>query len=401
MITQITPTEELKEIFVETLLNKTSKVTKVTDGSVLNGVAFGVAKLGQKTLKDIAVIEARLFPDSAYGAYLDDYAQLNGISPRAGSAQSSTYIFLAGAPGTFYQSGVQTFSGNNGIVFDLENDTTIPAIGWTYTKIRSQQLGSNSNVDPLTLNKVTPVPVGHSYCINEYAAGGGRDVEDDDTYRQRIREEINSLARHTISYLEQVFMKINPNVLRIFNLGYNQTNQVILGVATVNGIDLSPVEMNDFIVKGEQYFAISDMRPNNGLNFIGIELRNINWQPIDISFRCQIDGSYNIDTVRKAIQVNLNKSLDYRFWDWTKKIEWVDLLQVIKATTGVVDVLDTYFYPNQDIVVDKYRLPRIRGFRMMDYDGNIITDIQGILNPIYFPNNPDFAFQSTVLASIV
>jgi hypothetical protein len=400
MITEITNTESLKEIFVETLLNKTDKVTKVTDGSVLNGVAFGVAKLAQKTLKDIAVIEAHLFSDSAYGQYLDDYAALNGISVRAGAAQSSLYIFLSGTPGTFYQSGIQTFGGNNGIVFDLENDTTIPAIGWTYTKIRSQQLGSNANVDALTINKVTPVPVGHSYCINEYSGGGGRDVEDDDTYRQRIREEINSLARQTLSYLEQVFMKINPNVLRIFNLGYNQLNEVILGIATVNGIDLSPTEMNDFIVKGEKYFSISDMRPNNGLNFIGVELRNIDWQPIDISFRCDIDGSYNIDTVRKAIQVNLNKTLDYRFWDWTKKIEWDDLLQIVKATTGVVGVLDTYFYPNQDIVIDKYRLPRIRGFRMLDYNGSIITDIQGILNPIYFPSNPDFAFQSTVLATI-
>lgn len=400
MITQITTTEELKEIFVETLLNNTDQVTKVTDGSVLNGVAFGVAKIGQKTLKDVAVIESRLFPDSAYGQYLDDYAALNGISARFGNAQSSTYIFLSGTPGTFYQSGTQVISGNNGINFDLENDVTIPSIGWTYTKVRSQQSGSNTNVDPITLNKVTPAPMGHAYCVNEYAATGGRDIEDDDAYRQRIREEINSLSMRTISFLEQVFMKINPNVLRIFNLGYNSTNQVILGIASVNGVDFSGGELNEFIVKGEQYFSLTDMRPNNGLNFVGVELRNIDWQPIDISFRALIDSSYNIDTVRKNIQVNLNKNLDYRFWDWTKTIEWVTLLQIIKSTPGVVDALDVYFFPNVDIMVDKYQLPRIRGFRMMDYQGTIITDIQGILNPIYFPNNPDFAFMASELASI-
>lgn len=400
MITKITTTEELKEIFVETLLNNTDEVTKVTDGSVLSGVAFGVAKIGQKTLKDVAVIEARLFPDSAYGNYLDDYAALNGISARFTTAQSSTYIFLSGTPGTFYQSGTQVFSGNNGVNFDLENDTTIPAIGWTYAKIRSQGSGSNTNVDPISINKVTPIPLGHNYCVNEYAATGGRDNEDDDSYRQRIREEVNSLATRTISYVEQVFMKINPNVLRIFNLGYNGTNQVILGIASVNGIDFSPTELNEFIVRGEQYLSLTDMRPNNGLNFIGVELRNIDWQPIDISFRVNIDSSYNIDVVRKNIQVNLNKSIDFRFWDWTKNIEWVNLLQVIKSTDGVVDALDVYFFPNVDIFVDRYRLPRIRGFRMMDYNGTIITDIQGVLNPIYFPNNPDFAFMASVLASI-
>ena len=44
MITQIIPTQELKQIFLEVLLNKTDKVTDVSEESVLNGIAFGCAK---------------------------------------------------------------------------------------------------------------------------------------------------------------------------------------------------------------------------------------------------------------------------------------------------------------------------------------------------------------------
>lgn len=400
MLTKITPIEELKEIFVESVLNHTSEVTLITDGSVLNGISFGVAKLGQKTLKDIAVIEAHLFADSAYGVQLDNYAQLNGISPRLTQAQSSCYILLKGTAGTVYTAGVHTFKGNNGTIFDLENNTTIPVFGYTYAKIRSQISGIETNVDALSINIVTPIPVGHDYCINEYAATGGRDDEDDETFRQRIKDEINSLARHTISYLEQIFIKINSNVLRVFNYGFNQNNEVILAIATVNGVDLTAPELDDLLIRGEQYFSLAEMRPNNGINNVGVELRNIDWYPIDISFRVDIDGSYNVDTVRKNIQIGFNKELDYRFWDWTKRVEWDNLLQIVKNTDGVRYVLDSYFFPQADITIPTNKLPRIRGFQMLDLNGGIIVNLAGTLNPIYFPNQADFSFQASVLASI-
>ena len=44
MKTRLSPVSELKQIFSESLLNNTSKVNKVSDESIVNGVAFGVAK---------------------------------------------------------------------------------------------------------------------------------------------------------------------------------------------------------------------------------------------------------------------------------------------------------------------------------------------------------------------
>ena len=400
MITKIIPVEELKEIFVEILLNKTDKVTKVSEASVLNGVSFGVAKIGQKVLKDIAVIEAHLFPDSAYGIYLDNIAKLRGISPRIAATKSSMYIKLFAAPGTIYTAGIHTFSGNQGVVFDLEEDVVVPSFGFIYAKVRSQLAGVDTNVEPLSINKVNPIPSGHSYCINEYTATGGMDTENDDLYRERVKTEPNQLSRETLTYLDQVFIKINPNVLRVFNYGYNSDNKIRLAIATVNGIDLTVNELNDILVKADKYLSLVEQRLSNNLGSVNVVLENIDWFPIDISMRVDIDNSYDLDDVRKRIQVALNKELDYRFWNWKNKVEWDNLLEIVKGTEGVKYVADKYFYPDKDILVPRNTLPRVRGFMMLDLNGNIINNFSGTLNPIYYPNKVDFAYQSDLLSNI-
>lgn len=52
MITQVSNTiSTLKNLWIELFLDKTNKVTNVADGSVLNAVAFGTAKVAQKRSK--------------------------------------------------------------------------------------------------------------------------------------------------------------------------------------------------------------------------------------------------------------------------------------------------------------------------------------------------------------
>ena len=399
MITRLTPVGELKEIFAEIALNKTDKISKISDHSVFNAIAHGTAKIGQKALKDIALIESLLFPDEAFGSQLDQIAANNGIAPRFGAAQSSTYLRLVGDVGTTYLQGTNTFTGNNGIVFDLEEDVTIGSAGFTYAKVRSQGSGGSTNIDPLTINQVTPVPAGHSYVINEYAATGGRDEESDDIFRRRIKEGPNILATGTLASIEQAFMKINSNILRIFQQGINTSGQVVLAISTQNGINLTSAELDELIDRGEEFFALTDIR-SFGSTSTGVALRNIQWQPIDISFRVELLPSYNPDDVRREIQIKLQKELDYRFWQAGDKVEWDNLLEIVKSTQGVKYVPDNFFFPNVDIAIDVNKLPRIRGFLMLDTNGNILANLTGTLSPTFYPQQADFSFQQTVLRSI-
>jgi len=37
---------------------------------------------------------------------------------------------------------------------------------------------------------------------------------------------------------------------------------------------------------------------------------------------------------------------------------------------------------------------------MLDTTGNILENISGTLNPVYYPNQPDFSYQNTILTVI-
>jgi uncharacterized phage protein gp47/JayE len=399
MITRVSTLEELKQIFVEILINKTAKVTKIADNSVLGGIAFGAAKVGQKALKDIAIVESHMFPDSAFGAYLDTVASNYGIAARFGLAQSSTYLRLVADPGTIYLAGTHKFSGNHGLVFDLESNVTIGVNGFEYVKVRSVDSGEKVNIDALTISTVDPIPVGHLYVTNEYRAIGGRDIEGDEDFRIRIKDGANLAATGTLAKITHVFQKINSNVLKCFYQGIDPLGKATIAIATVNGIDLNSTELDALLNEGQDYFNLTELS-QWGAQSIQVVLKNVIWQPIDVSFRVELFANYNPDDVRKNIQNAISKYLDFRYWKPYQKVEWDELLSIVKRVSGVKYVPDATFVPSLDIIVDVNKLPRLRGFLMLDTQGNILQNISGTLNPVYYPNQPDFSYQNTLLTVI-
>lgn len=398
MITKITSVEELKQIFLEIFLNKTDKVSDVSDESVLNGIAYGCGKLAQRTLTNQAIIEGHIFPDTAYGEYLDNLAAIRGVSPRFQASGSTTYIRLTAYEGTSYIAGTHQFTSTSGVVFNLDESVTVGVNGFAYAKVSSVQSGLFTNVDPLSINKVTPIPTGHIVCTNEYAATGGMDLETDDLFRQRIKTSVNELSRTTMSYLEQVFMKINPKVLRLHKGGIDANGKLNLIVVSINGQDFTQDEFNEIISKSAEYLSLNEIL--NETNESTLKLNNVDWLTVDVEFRIDIDPSYDQESVRKQIQLQMNKLFDYRYWKYGDKIEWENLLFAAKNVEGVRYVPDVHFYPQVDINVPKYRLPRIRSFIMRDLNGNIIEDNLGVMSDVFYPAEVDKTYQSSVLTTI-
>lgn len=398
MITKIMPTQELKQIFLEILLNKTDKVTDVSAESVLNGIAFGCAKVGQKCLVNQSVVEGHLFPDTAYGQYLDDIAEMRGIAPRFGAAPATTYVRFIGDEGTFYNAEQTLLYSVTGIVFALEENVTIGANGYAYAKVRATTSGANTNVDPLSINRLNIVPQGHLSVTNEYRAQGGRDYEDDALFRQRIKDSVNQLSRNTMSYLEQVFMKINDRVLRLHKGGITADGRMKLIVVSVNGQDFSQAEFDEILSRSQEYLPLSELLRES--TDFALSLQNVDWLPVDVEFRVDIDPAYDQGTVRRNIAIQMNKLFDYRFWHYGDKVEWENLLYVAQNTEGVRYVPDAHFYPHVDINVPRYRLPRIRAFILRDLEGNIIEDNGGLMSAVYYPNEIAENYAASVLSSI-
>lgn len=392
--------EERKQLFAEILLGKTNKINKISDNSVVSGVSYGVGKVSGKAEKDIVLALGKLFPDTAFGTQLDQVAQDYGVSFRFDASQSSTYIRVVADPGTQYTAGVHVFRSTEGIEFDIEKTTVIGTFGYSYIKVRSIDSGNKTNVKPGSISLVTPIPSGHRFCVNEYRSSGGRDIEDDLIFRQRIKDGPNILARGTIATIEQVFMLINSNVLSVRYQGINSFGQLKLVVTTQNGIDLSKGEITTLLTKSEEFLGLSELRPF-GRKSYGVEIVNMDWQPFDISFRGVLLDSANVDDVRISIQTRIAKYIDFRFFEsGITKVEWDNLLSIVKNTKGMKYVPDEFFYPNIDIPTDSNKLPRLRGFLMLDLNGAVINNLQGSFNPVFYPNVADFSFAQTMLRTI-
>lgn len=398
MITKVDNTISfLKSLWVETFLNKTDRVTDITDNSVLNGIAFANAKVAQKCLKDIAIVEAQVFPEMASGEYLDRAAQLFGVTPRQGALGSSTYVrvFTDGSRDVTYEAGTHTFVNNDGVRFQIEETVTVPAeVGYGYVKVRSESTGAFTNVDANTIINVTPVPQGHLECTNEYFAEGGRDQEDDEMFRLRILNHQNIYSVATLEKLVQVFRNIDDRVLKIMFVGVEEDSYLHIQIVTQNGQDLTQDELDELLEKATPYFGIGDLIVAG--NIMGIKLENATWYEVGgdtgVDFRCELVPGYRVADVRKNIQIGLSKYLDFRYWEAGQKVEWDDLLEIVKNTEGVKYVSSEWFRPNQDEPVSEFMLPRIKKFRMRDLNGLIMldegTDFEMSFDdyaPVYYP----------------
>lgn len=394
MITKTSATiTNLKNLFIEMFLDKTAKVSNVADGSVVNATAFGVAKVAQKAMKDIAIKEAQIFPDTATGVYLDKAAALYGVSPRKGALGSSTYIRVSADPGTVYDTSV-TFVNKNGIRFQVDEALTVGESGYGYVKVRSINAGYSTNVPPNSITNVSPQPQGHIECTNEYYAIGGRDSEDDETFRIRIKNNLNILSKNTIEYWTQTLNNIDDRVLKVMTAGLDEKGIYNLYVVSQNGIFFTEEELDTLLESAQGYFGISELNIEG--KAVGIGIKNIDWFYVGsergLDFRVQLQPDYDVATVRQNIQINLTKYLDFRFWTPGKIVEWDDLLDIVKKTDGVKYVPDEYFFPYYDQQVPANQLPRIRGFVMRDQDGNVLYDSDSNLSPLFYPAEPEDLF---------
>lgn len=387
MITTLLPIENIKNIISEIFFNKQSKITKISDESVLNAFFYGSSRIAQKALKDIALVESNIFPQYATGTDLDNAGSLFSSLTRFTESKSGTYIFVSADSGTVYPQATTRFSGNNGIEFELVEDLTIGSVGYAYALIRSIDTGLQTNIEANTLINVSPEPIGHIGCINEQRATGGRDNESDEDFRNRIKTHPNIRSRNTISYLTESLRLFNEDILKLFNLGFNTEGKLEIAIVTQNGVNLTSNELNQLLEDASDYLSLTDV--NRQGESVGVEFKNVTWYEVNgntgVDFRVQLFEGEDPDEVRKNIQIGMSRYLDVRTWEDGGSVEWDELLSIVKQTSGVKYVPDGYFNPNVDSTVPKKQFPRIKKFIMRDLNGTIISDSQANLSPVFYP----------------
>ena len=390
--------EDLAELFIASVINNTDKVSKVSLHSALSAIGFGVGKVGEKALKEVALFESRKFPSFARKDDLDFAAGEFGVSPRYGSSGSSAVLRVVADAGTVYNKLDHEFSGSNGISFEMTVDSVeISDHGFAFIPVRSASVGSETNVIANSILRVTPAPQGHQFVTNDFMATGGRDVEDDVSFRYRIKDSGNRAASTTIGKLTQALMSLDNDVLRIIHKGFNSSGQVVLAILAKNGKLFTSEELSYFLEETERYFSLDDIRPSGSSGSYGVSYVNVEYYPIDIDFRAVVDEAETASVIRKRIQMSMNRLIDYRQLKASYKFEWDDALDIVKRSKGIRYVPDVYFMPNSDIQVPSGMIPRFRQFIMRNSDGVIVSDSGAELSPVYFPNLVDIDYQNTFL----
>lgn len=397
---KITPStsNEKSNLFIETLLNYTDKVSKVSPNSTLSGIGQGIGKISMKTEKDLIVSISQLFPDNSFDTVLDECARNYGVGPRLGSLGSSTYVRLTGVPGTNYQSTGTTLTSTSGVVFSLQNDVTLGSEGFAYVKVVSTTQGNSTNVEPLSITRISPQPPGHQSVVNEYMSEGGRDQESDEIFRKRIKESFNLFATGTLKKIELIFSIINPKVLKVYNRGRQMDGKVTVGVSTQDGSLLSQSEIDSLKELSAPYLNLSDLQSYGRGGYRGVNIENQEDFTFDVSFRCIPELGYNIDEVRRQIQVSISKKYDFRtFNPFNDKIEWDDILDIVKRNPGIKYTYDSDFVPRADISVPWDKVPRLRSFLILDKNGAVLSNSGSSLSPVYYPNVVDEEYYKTLI----
>ena len=398
MKTRILTIPDTKDLFTEMFLNKVGgQVTKISDHSALNAMAYGISSVAQKAMKDTALMEAQAFPEYAYGEDLDIIANRYGIPSRYGPLGSSVYLRVVAEPGTVYDHQVQYFETADGVRFIMSRNHTIGYHGYDYIPVKSVIRTSGANVDANKITKCINAPAGHKYCINEFMAIGGRDTEDDLSLKSRISQSFNIHTTDTLARLEQILIQLNPNVFSIKKVGRDSKGIIQIAVHSQNGGDFTPNELDQFKTESKKFLSLTDV----GFDFYSnVTFVNGYWKLINFDFRVLLAKETDQDELRKNIQIQVSQFFDWRRWNFARSVKWTDLFFIIKNQKGARYLPDQFFNPKTDIMIKNPYLPRISGFVMRNLDGNVIADKSAELNPVYYQNYVNAHYISTSLSNL-
>lgn len=224
-------------------------------GSDANLIIGTQSVVGDVVVKSLGYSVSRLFLDGAFGDDLDRYAldryQLSrkGASPALGAVVFTRPTLTAGA-GTIPSGTVLTTTAGT------QYFTTTPANfgGSDYTATAnvsaaqaglSTQVGANAIVRFLQPSLIFDTTI---VCNNPLTTAGGADVEDDDTFKNRIRNFWNTARRGTLGAIAQgalaVLGVVSAQAVDALASGGQPARVVNLYIADASGVASAALAAN-------------------------------------------------------------------------------------------------------------------------------------------------------------
>jgi uncharacterized phage protein gp47/JayE len=303
-------------------------------------------------------VTGQCFPQTATGTYLDNHAQMRGLSRKGAAAATGSIRFLVDqAAATDLDIPAGTVCMTAGLVqFETTQAATLKA-GKSQVDVPAQAVesGSQGNVAAGTVLTMSVPPVGISACTNPEPFQGGLDEEDDDALRARVLATYARMSNGAnTAYYEQAALEFD-GVAAVSVIGRNR------GIGTVDVIIVGEdgVPTQTLVDQVQTYF--DDQREIA----VDVKVLSPTTTAVPVNLLVQVSDSADPDEVlpqvRQVITDYFNGTL------LGKGISRGKLYALAFQVDGVENcsLLD----PNKDIAAQQDVLPVLGTLTVSEWDG--------------------------------
>lgn len=311
-----------------------------------------------------------MFPEWAWGEYLDLHGRQAGVTRREAGKASGT-VTIEGNAGVTVPAGmiVCTVATNDGpsIEFTVDDESVLSVDGSIDVSVTAVQAGTGSNVNANTVTLMSSPVEGITKIYNKDNITGGTEEESDDDFRERI---ISANRSRDLSFVgnDSDYVRWAKEVSSVGNVvvvpEWDGPGTVKVVVTDANG---QPA--NENIIDAVYNHIVSPDDRMSRLAPIGatVTVAAPSLTVIKFSAKITLEEGYDIERVKEAFAENIQK-----FYEICKEehvIRYNHAISFLVHTDGVADFTDFALNggtENIPLAVYEYPSTDLSGFEVME-----------------------------------
>lgn len=301
---------------------------------------------------------AQSFPQTAQGDYLDYHGTMRGVDRTPAAKAKGTLRFTVETAPVMDQTipvGTVCMTAEGTRFQTTEN--VVLAVGSLFAEVPAEALesGSTGNVVPGAVCILTACPVAVTGCTNPEAFSGGRDQEDDESFRARILESYQRLPNGAnAAWYEQTAMDY-PGVAAAKAVGRARgIGTVDVYVASENG--LPPAEL----LEGLQ----AELQKKREIA-VDVAVKAPAVESVDVTVAVAAGEGTDLDALRAAVEQTVTNFFTGRLLG--KPVRLAELGSRLYALEGLANY--RFSSPTADLVADDTVLPVLGTLRVTEMEG--------------------------------
>lgn len=186
----------------------------ITEGSIFFNAVKPVAldQAERDQFKRIELFKI-MWPDWSYGIWLEMLGEASGTTPKKQPTHAEGTLKIKGVPGTLIPIGfvfaTRAVDKNPSVLFKAKQPVTIDSSGLASISIQAVEAGTKGNVDTGTITLMSVPMNGIISITNEQPTTGGTDLEDEESFRQRV---LNSNKQEKLSGADSDYIRWSEEV---------------------------------------------------------------------------------------------------------------------------------------------------------------------------------------------